>query len=349
MKMKATDRNPLVSIIVPVYNGEIWLSLCIDSLTKQTYQNLDIILVDDGSVDKTESICKALAEKDNRINYIRKSNAGVSAARNTGLSHVKGEYVGFLDADDYLEEHIIERAVREITNSGSELAMWNVTFMEGDTQKPQQAIFMDEMSVDEFRWNLIYGYRGKFDLGYFSRAVWGKLIRSDIIREHKICFREDLYIGEDAVFLLDYSRFMKKISVINEYGYYYRRIQTSATKRYKRDLLEQSRRQLLAIEQLVNNWKENADCYEDAVSIFAVLNVHMLIENGNKKSKRSGETKYQDALIWIKENRALLKKKVQLPIPGKLLQLECKTIRFLPAVPACIWIDLCCFMKRHKE
>ena len=109
-----SSMNGAVSIIVPVYNCEKWLPDCIESLTRQTYSELEIILVNDGSTDGSLSICKKYEKQDERIYLVNKKNGGVSSARNTGLKHANGEWVTFVDADDWLETDAIERICREL-------------------------------------------------------------------------------------------------------------------------------------------------------------------------------------------------------------------------------------------
>ena len=102
------DRKPLISVIVPVYKVEDYLGRCVDSLLNQTYENLEIILVDDGSPDGSGKICDAYAERDGRVRVIHKENGGLSSARNAGLDIAGGEYVGFVDSDDWMDEHTYE-------------------------------------------------------------------------------------------------------------------------------------------------------------------------------------------------------------------------------------------------
>ena len=102
------DDMPLITVIVPVYNILEYLPRCVRSITAQSYRNLEILLVDDGSTDGTGDLCERLAEEDGRIRVFHKENGGTSAARNLGLAHASGEYVGFVDSDDYIEPDMYE-------------------------------------------------------------------------------------------------------------------------------------------------------------------------------------------------------------------------------------------------
>lgn len=111
-------KNPFISIIVPVYNIEKYLPRCIESILAQTYTNLELILVDDGSTDQSGKICDTYAKKDNRVRIFHKTNGGSSSARNLGIREAKGEYLGFVDSDDYIEKNMYEELVYAIENTG---------------------------------------------------------------------------------------------------------------------------------------------------------------------------------------------------------------------------------------
>lgn len=118
--------NKLVSIIVPVYNVEKYLPKCVDSLINQTYKNVEIILVDDGSTDQSGNICDTYLEKDNRIVVLHKKNGGLSDARNFGIEHAKGDYYSFVDSDDYLKEQTIEYLVDAAENNDCQISVCNM-------------------------------------------------------------------------------------------------------------------------------------------------------------------------------------------------------------------------------
>ena len=120
--MKDEMKQPLISVIVPVYNIIPYLPRCVESLTQQTYRNLEILLVDDGSTDDTPALCDRLAQTDDRIRVFHKENGGPSSARNLGLEQAKGEYVGFVDSDDYVDADMYERLYRAIAETGMPVA-----------------------------------------------------------------------------------------------------------------------------------------------------------------------------------------------------------------------------------
>ena len=128
--------NPKISIIVPVYNGEDYLEKCVDSIVDQTEKNIEIILVDNGSEDRSPKICDAYAEKDNRIKVIHQPNNGVSFARNSGIEVAKGDFIGFVDADDWIDSEMFERLIALAEQNTADVVMCDATtvYSNGKTQ-----------------------------------------------------------------------------------------------------------------------------------------------------------------------------------------------------------------------
>jgi glycosyltransferase involved in cell wall biosynthesis len=119
------EKQPLISIIVPVYKVEKFLSKCVDSILNQTYRNIEIILIDDGSPDNSPAICDEYAEKDNRIKVIHQRNAGLAGARNAGLAICRGEYIAFVDSDDYIEPNMMEAMLNAAVNNDCDIVRCN--------------------------------------------------------------------------------------------------------------------------------------------------------------------------------------------------------------------------------
>ena len=127
------EQNPLISVIVPVYNVAAWLPRCVDSVLTQTYQNLEILLIDDGSTDASGEICDAYAEKDPRIRVIHKKNGGLSSARNAGLDVSNGQYIGFVDSDDWIEPEMYEKMLALMECNEAQLVCAGRYDVDGDT------------------------------------------------------------------------------------------------------------------------------------------------------------------------------------------------------------------------
>ena len=204
--------DPLISIIVPVYMVEPYLCKCLDSIINQTYKNLEIILVDDGSPDNCGYICDEYAQKDDRIIVIHKENGGVNIARNTGLDIAAGDYVTLIDSDDWVSEKLVESLFIDINKNGSDISMSGISNSDESTNRC--------MSSKEALMNIFYskGVEG---------SVWGKLFRSEIIKRLRFAYYA---IHEDLMFMIEAVRICKKVSVICEKVYFYNRRIDSITK-----------------------------------------------------------------------------------------------------------------------
>lgn len=229
----------LVSVIVPVYNVEQYLHQCIDSLIGQTYQPLEIILVNDGSKDNSDKICNEYASKYSNIQVIHKENAGLGMARNTGLKYATGEYVTFLDSDDYADKVLIENlykgikkykvdvckgGFKRITDEGKVISI---------TQYPEE-FYEDKKAALEFAPRLIGSLPDKKDS--MEMCVCGTLYKTLYIKEHDIQFpSERIMISEDLVFNLEYMQYAKGACSIVNSAYNYRVNTSSLTRKYRAD------------------------------------------------------------------------------------------------------------------
>ena len=213
--------NKLISIIIPVYNVEQYLNRCIDSVINQTYKNLEIILIDDGSTDNSGKICDEYALKDNRIKVIHKENGGVSSARNVGLDIAKGEYIGFVDSDDFIELDMYETLLNKMLETGSQLIVcnWfygiNDNWIENQNFPVQKKLTTNE-ALENFYWCM------------FS---WNKLFNRKIIE--KVRFPENCGYGEDIFICLETYIKSNNIVCLNKPKYYYRQNEKSALNGHK--------------------------------------------------------------------------------------------------------------------
>lgn len=209
---------PLVSVIVPVYNAEDYLEKCISSITAQTFADLELILVDDGSPDKSGEICDALAKTDERIKVIHKQNAGVSAARNMGLQTASGDYVFFCDSDDTLPRDAIERLYIKIKD-GYDMTTGYFEYVESN-KKGNLVNTRRFIKTQAFEVKNDFGK--EFDLCWRSvvfTSSCGKLFVRDIIEKNNIRFNKNLIVFEDFDFVLSYLEVTKSIFVIDSYVY----------------------------------------------------------------------------------------------------------------------------------
>ena len=192
------ENKPLISIIVPVYKTERYLCKCVESIISQTYDNLEIILVDDGSPDNCGKICDEYKKKDKRVNVIHQDNAGVSAARNSGLDLAKGEFTGFVDSDDWIRPDMFEKLLRAMTkNESIQIAVCGHTryHTDGSTEKRENPEISETLSVNKMLPYLISD-------SYFEGFVWNKLFDSNLFNnKNKLRFDTDAHFGEDMLFV----------------------------------------------------------------------------------------------------------------------------------------------------
>lgn len=214
-----TKIEKLVSIIVPIYNASVYIERCVQSILIQSYRRIEIILVDDGSTDKSGEIVDRLAMLDNRIRVIHQQNKGVSCARNEGLKQALGEWISFVDVDDCLSDSYIEDLIPWEESVQMSICGLTRVFPDGSTSK----------------WNLFRKSRceeGKTlvctiqevmtDIS--SYALTGpvcKLFRNSIIQQNSLHFPDDMSFGEDSVFVFSYLFYVKAIHVVNKWLYNY--------------------------------------------------------------------------------------------------------------------------------
>lgn len=202
----------LITVIIPVYNTELYLEECVQSVLQQTYDNLEIILINDGSKDKSGEICDNFQKADNRIIVIHQKNQGVSSARNKGLDISKGKYVVFVDSDDFVESDYIQKLYEQILNY--DIAVCGIGRFIQD-EKKENLIREQELSQSE----LISQTLGNNYVGGFPV---NKIFRKEIIDLHNIRFNETIHIGEDMLWILSYLNYCQKGFYISKTLYYYR-------------------------------------------------------------------------------------------------------------------------------
>lgn len=227
------EQNPKISIIVPAYNVEKYISQCLDSLVNQTYKNIEIIVINDGSSDNTFSTIKKYAENDNRVIAINQANKGVSASRNIGLEKLTGEYVTFVDSDDWIELDACEKMLEHVINNNADIGIFSYIREYDNNSLPKSVFEKDEIIFEgeEIKNKLhrrIYGPIGE-EISHPEKlnaivTLWGKIYKSEIIKNIKFYSLEELGLCEDGYFNI--SAFNKATKVIykNKYFYHYRKV-----------------------------------------------------------------------------------------------------------------------------
>ncbi|CDB99035.1 putative uncharacterized protein [Bacteroides sp. CAG:443] len=205
----------MISIVVPIYNAENYIHKCINSILSQTYSNFELILVDDGSVDGSGQICEDFAKFDSRIKVIHQQNAGVSKARNMGIKVAIGDWVTFIDADDYIEKEYLSGLVKFALNQ-SMLIVQGVKKIGVDDKIIQILDYGDRLYNRDNIESLFH------DSDFFHAGFpFGKLYNLSIIKEKHISFNEKISYAEDLVFMLNYICYIKEVKFIRGANYYY--------------------------------------------------------------------------------------------------------------------------------
>lgn len=222
--MKETN-NPLISVVVPVYKVEPYLEKCVESILAQTYSNLEVILVDDGSPDNCGKICDQLQQKDPRIVVIHKSNGGLSSARNAGIEIAHGEYIGFVDSDDSIEPDMYEKLYQAIQSDETELAVCAVNYVYEDGKiltKPglgKNATFNFHEAMIEMNLHRL-----------FDMATWSKLYHRDLFEGLRFPMGK---LSEDYYVMFRILDRAQKISYVDAYCYNYLQRKNSVTRSSK--------------------------------------------------------------------------------------------------------------------
>lgn len=212
---------PVISIIVPVYNAEKYLEQCIESIRSQTFIDFELILVNDGSTDKSTGICNRHAKEDSRILVIHQHNSGVSAARNNGIQEAKGQYICFIDADDIIASDFLSYGISHMQEHEIETAVYGCTKLTDNSTTvafhyKAPCVFKTEIFLTEC---------------YRHLACWGYILSSAIIKRHHIRFEQHLHMSEDIVFMVEYLLKAPDVLTLDKDYYYYRVNPTSVCRR----------------------------------------------------------------------------------------------------------------------
>lgn len=222
-------KSPSISVIVPVYNAEQYIRRCVDSILNQTCTDFELILVDDGSKDKSPQICDEYASQDTRVRVIHKANGGVSSARNNGLSSIKGgEYVAFIDADDYVVNTYLECLIANAEDADMVVCGFKSFHQGEENNLVLREEYIDKL-YDESDIGDLLSQR-IVDLPF--RTPWAKLFRNSLLVDHEITYDESMKLGEDTKFVFEYMSYVSNIKTISMTGYLYRQDVGGNIRRY---------------------------------------------------------------------------------------------------------------------
>ncbi len=312
----------MVSIIIPVYNCEAYIARCLNSLCGQTYGNIEILIIDDGSTDKTADICRSFEKADERIRLVCKENAGPASARNMGLDLCRGEYVTFVDSDDWVREDHIELLLSEVNKSDPDISViaYKTVY---DTNVSEKGA-MNASKTEVF--NSDEAVRALFRMDKFQGMAWGKLYRKKLFEGIRFSDRK---CYEDISVMLPLFEKCKRVAFISEYTYYYfQRKESLVNSKYSHQKLVL----MSCAAQWVRYSQKKGDIYYLETGAFylkSILTLLLNINDGDKSDYKADEKRLMRALRYairyLKGNPYIDKRKKMLiaafyiGVPGKLI------------------------------
>ena len=214
----------MISVIIPAYNIAPYIERCIRSILTQTYTDLEILVVNDGSTDETPEICDRLALEDKRIRVFHKQNGGVSSARNLALANAKGEYISMIDGDDWIEPNLFEHAITELNNSNAQVFMFEY-FIDSDKSSICHCVKNDSYGIIDTELAIINTISSN------NRFLWSKIFKAELIKN--TIFDENIILGEDTLFICEIiSRANKVVYSPNVYYHYIIRENSAITSEF---------------------------------------------------------------------------------------------------------------------
>ena len=277
----------LISVIIPVYNVAEYIDRCVNSLLAQTYDNIEIILINDGSKDNSGEVCHRLANLYvDKIKVVDQENKGVSAARNAGLDIATGEYIMFVDADDWVSENYVEKLYAAITENDADLAACGFIEWYGENKQ-----------IKHIRPNAgIYCKRDFYEITRLNQVpLWATIYKKIITQQNKIKFDTLLRRMEDGCFVADYSSYCEKFVVIPDHLYYYYQREGSAINQYHQSTLLGVERSAYIIEILEKSYRRSVVGMEICEQQFAKKWVHFIPRTAvgvtNKKNTLNNKEK----------------------------------------------------------
>lgn len=287
---------PEISIIIPIYNAEKEIHRCIKSIYQQTFTDYEIILVNDGSKDKSAEICRKYAEKDDHVTFIDKENGGAGSARNAGIEIAQGKYIYFCDADDSIDKNLLECVYAEAVNKNADLVVFSVAAEIIDSKSGKITKKYTTTQKTAFFENR-ESFRNNFSHLYYEGVLFGgpinKLFNTSVIKKNNVRY-PDLKRGQDEIFNMRYYQFVNSCSVIPDILYtYYQFDNTGKNKKYRLNYFETTTKTYyLTLGKLLNEFEANDDYtrqkYQNSFVYSmeaAILLAWNPLERLNKKSK----------------------------------------------------------------
>jgi len=304
-----------LSIIVPVYNVEKYIKKCLESLIIQPLEDIEIILIDDGSEDASGKICDEYSKRDTRIKVVHKKNEGVSIARNTGMQMAQGKYITFVDSDDWIENNTYEILLKKLEQQEVDLLIYNYNYINNQTEKNicfPESIFIknDKEKIQDLQALTLAPELGKytsFQVTFLGLGVcWNKIYKKEIIEKNNLQFKikRKNTMNEDLLFNYEYLENVNAVQIVNENLYNYRQISTSAVKKFNHDILNIYQELLGEIQK--HEEKHIQDVYyKTAFNLRVTLSFFYIVKLYfcHKENKKPYFTRYKEFKKCLKEEK----------------------------------------------
>lgn len=292
---------PLVSVIIPVYNSESYLKECLDSVLNQTYRNIEVICVDDGSVDRSLEILRHYENKDSRVQVYIQENKGPSAARNKALDNANGEYISFVDSDDFLQlntyEILIECALQQQS--------WDLIIFGGNIIGVENNYFADKLTTEFKQYINCAPGNVVFNEKAARPFLWLHFIKKDLFENpYRIRFEEGINLGEDQIFQFEYVPRAKNVMVIDQKLYNYRMDNNASLMQlYNNRKIKKTECHFEIIEKVIENWKRDGrySTYQDDIWTWAIQLIYWTINELPIEFKK----KYSAKLVDLMEQNSV--------------------------------------------
>ncbi|RAS79922.1 glycosyltransferase family 2 protein [Priestia endophytica] len=293
--------DELVSIIVPIYKVEKYIQRCIDSLTNQTFSNIEIILVDDGSPDNCPTICDDYANVDSRIKVIHKENGGLSDARNAGMEEATGKYIIFIDGDDYVELNMVEKAIEAAQLSKSNVVIWGfyADYVDDNEILIKSVVHQHESGVfrrNEYK-NIVIGKHLIGNLGY----AWNKMYELSFLKENNFKFTKGLSLVEDIVFNSPVLSQSEKITFLDEpLIHYMQRPRITLGTKFYEDYFEIKKLAISSVENLLRAWGQDNEKISNIMASLVYMSLKTTVSQLSKANNLSKSSKkvYLDKVLY---------------------------------------------------
>ncbi|MBR3602626.1 MAG: glycosyltransferase [Lachnospiraceae bacterium] len=263
--------NILVSVVIPMYNVEKYLRECLNSVLSQTISNIEIICVDDGSSDKSVDICKEYIKKDNRVKLLTQKNSGPSKARNRGIEEATGKWISFVDADDWLENNMLERLISVSEDSDIVISNYYIN-MSNSKEKVNIKLDENKQIWDKERINIelrkflckgIKEYNPYLAIG----APWARIYKLSLIKEHNIIFPLNVRRTEDGIFNMHMFENAKKIIYLNEPLYHYRLLTDSLSHKMSSDIIKYTEADVEEVKKFARTYKQHDEMFINGIDV----------------------------------------------------------------------------------